>query len=526
MSITGRIRAFQVVLVLAVLAIGATAYVAVRGANYYIERVQLSRLQADATTELATRANRFSEQIAELLLIGEAERPEFEDARASMLTQFDTLRQISAQDHDLTPDSSNAEEELEEAQRLERMRMLVRQIDRSVERMLLLDQKGAREEAIALFRAEIENRFDKEFETLIGEAVKDEHGDVAEADATAQRLSKALMIGSFVVLGLLLALVVAAGVLFTRSLRRKINGLVEGTRAIEGGDLAHRIADDAQDEFGEFASRFNAMSATLQSQRTELTAARDNLERQVAERTREIASANQQLTELDRQRVRFFGDISHELKTPLTVLRAEAEVALRGASKPEAVYRAALETIVSQASDIGDLVNDLLFLARSDADQIRFEFRPVSLDSAVAQAVQDGSLLSSARGIRIALDCPKPAPVVRADPRRLKQALLVMLDNSSRYADPGTEIRVEVRPAAGSLVEISVRDRGQGIPPDEVPLVFERFFRGSRAVEGGGGSGLGLPIARWIAERHDGRVDLSSTPGVGTEVRLSLPLAA
>ena len=119
-----------------------------------------------------------------------------------------------------------------------------------------------------------------------------------------------------------------------------------------------------------------------------------------------------------------------------------------------------------------------------------------------------------------------PAPVVRADPRRLKQALLVMLNNSARYADAGTEIVVEVGTDSSGRAEIAVRDQGQGLQPDEVSLVFERFFRGSRAIEDGGGSGLGLPIARWIVERHDGELGLSSTPGVGTEVRVSLPVAA
>jgi signal transduction histidine kinase len=526
MSITGRIRRFQVVLVLAVVALAATAFLSVRAANHHLERVQVSRLQVEAMAELAIRANRFSEQIAELLLIGEPERAEFDDARAQMASQLEELRRISSREVALVGDPKNDPDEQTEAVWLRRMRMLVREIDRAVERVLLLEQQGSSDEAIALFRSEIENRLDKEFETLIAAKMKAAREDVAGADASARKLLSAVMIGSFLVLGVLLAVVLVAGFLLSRSLRQPIEALVEGTRAIEQGDLAHRINYAKPDEFGVLAGRFNAMSATLSQQRGDLLAARDNFEHQVGERTREIAEANMQLTELDRQRVRFLSDIGHELKTPLTVLRAEAEVALRGASKPEFAYRSALENIVVQSADMGDLIDDLLFLARSDADNIRFEFRPVSLDGAVAQAVQDASLLSDARSIHIVYDCPTPSPIVRADPRRLKQALLVMLDNAARYADAGSEVRVAVEPGVEGRVDICVRDRGPGIPANEVALVFERFYRGSRALEGSVGSGLGLPIARWIVEKHDGKVDLSSTPGVGTEVRVSLPLAA
>lgn len=526
MSILRRIRLFQLVVVLALAAIAGSAILTLRGANYYIERVQLSRRQADAMTELAIRANRFSENIAELLLIGEAEREEFEDARGKLIGQLEHLQKLSQDEDDLFTDAVNDVEERQEAERIGRMRDLVREIDRAVERVLLLDKQGDRAQAIALFRAEIENRFDKEFETLIADAVQDEREDVTEADATAQRLLNLFMIGLLSVLAVLVGLVLAQSVRFSRSLKRPIDALVEGARSVEQGNLAHRVAVESADEFGVLANRFNAMSIKLQEQRAALLAAQDTLERQVSERTQEIAEANGQLTRLDEQRVRFLGDISHELKTPLTVLRAEAELALRGATKPEEVYREALESIVALTVDLGELVDDLLFLARAEADEIRFEFRPVSLDGAVSQAVKDAALLSGKRGIHIRYACPKPSPIVRADPRRLRQALLVMLNNSARYAEAGTEVTVEVAPPEAGHVAISVRDRGPGIPPEEIPFVFERFYRGSGASAGAQGTGLGLPIARWIVEKHAGRVDLSSEIGIGTEIRMSLPVAA
>ena len=347
-----------------------------------------------------------------------------------------------------------------------------------------------------------------------------------KAGQVQSRLSRGLMLGTLAVLGLLLAVAVAAGFQFSRSLRIPIEALANGTQAIEHGDLGHRIAYARRDEFGVLASRFNIMAEKLQRQTSDLVAARDNLERQVEERTREIARVNGELKELDQQRVRFIGDVSHELRTPLTVLRAEAEVALRGSGKPEPAYRAALSTIVAQAADMSELVEDLLFIARSEADEIRFDFRHVLVAPVVSDAVQDARTLAHGRNLRISVDCGQPGPLVRADPRRLKQALIVVLENATQYADPQTEIEVETLVNGGDHAEIRVRDRGGGIRQDDVPHVFERFYRGANAVGRAAGSGLGLPIARWIIEKHDGAIDLVSTPGHGTEVRLFGPPGA
>ena len=525
MSISGRIRAFQIVLALAMFAMAGTALLSVRGANFYLDRVQVSRQQVDEMAELAIRANRFSEQIAEVLLIGEPERPDLQDARERMLAQFDTLRRLASQEDDFVRDPQNREEERQEFLRVEKMRTLVREIDRAVERVLLLKQQGQQDQAVALFRSEIENRLDAEFETLMTAAVADEREDVSEADALARRVSRAVMIVAVALLGLLLAVVVVTGIVFARSLQTPIMALANGTLAIQNGDLTHRITYSRPDEFGVVARRFNAMAEKLQHQTGELLSVRDNLERQVEARTQEISHANRQLTEIDEQRVRFLGDVSHELRTPLTVLRAEAEVALRGASKPEAVYKTALANIAAQATTMSELIEDLMFLARSEGDDIRMDFRNVSLASVVSEAVDDAEVLAKDRGIRLAVSGPEKGPMVRADPRRLKQALIAVLDNAARYADRQTSVEVDIR-STGDKAEVAIRNRGPAIPPEEIRKVFERFYRGSNAAESPEGSGLGLPIARWIVERHGGRIDLTSQPDRGTEVLFSLPLAA
>jgi len=253
--------------------------------------------------------------------------------------------------------------------------------------------------------------------------------------------------------------------------------------------------------------------------------AQEGLELQVAERTRELADANQRLVATDQQRVRLLTDVNHELRTPLTALRGEAEIALRGSSKPEPEYRRALTNVVARAADLARLVDDLLFLARSEADDIPFHFQQVRLDETVKQAVEEAKVLGRDRQIRLGLTGTFGNVNIRADPRRLQQVILIVLDNAVKYADAGTVVEIALR-AEGHFAEISVRDRGKGIAAQDLPHVFERFYRGARARDQwSSGTGLGLPIAHWIVEKHDGTIKLASTAGVGTEAVMRFPIS-
>lgn len=523
MSIRSRIWVFQMIAVAAVVTMAALTVFGVNAANDYLSRVQLSRQQLDAAMRLAIHANRFSEQIAELLLIGEPERADFENAREQTSTAIAELRAITIREIETVQDPVERTEEKRELERLAQMQNLFREIDRAVERVLLLQQQGRKEEAIALFRSEIENRLDADFEKLIAAAVADERAEVVGADLKAKLLLERLWMGTMILLGVLVITAVGSGFLFARSLKAPLKQLIDGALAVEHGNLEQKIVYSKRDELGLLAQRFNAMVEQLRRQRQGLVDAQAHLEREVSDRTRELGDANRELTELDRQRVKFLADVSHELKTPLTVLRGEAEVTLRGNSKPETAYRTALANIVTQATDMGRLVDDLLFLARTEVDEVRFDYRAVPLTRLISEVVDDVSLLAKDREMEILIDNTANDPVIRGDPRRLKQAFLIVLDNAVKYAN--AEIRVGVGICVGNgHAQISVRNDGPAIEPDELPHVFERFYRAANASPSGhSGSGLGLAIARWIIEKHDGHIDLSSSAGAGTEVCIQLP---
>ncbi|MDM9559445.1 sensor histidine kinase [Bordetella petrii] len=521
MSIKTRIWVFQSIVAFSVIVMTVTTVIATRATKGYFDRVTNARRELAMTSHLAIDANRYSEQIAELMLLGPSELPDFESARADVHQSFARLQQM-----DLRPATSTDQDERFAPSRYERMRLLMDGINRSVEQLLALYSAGRRDDAIALFRVEIENRLDAEFEQLVAENVKAKRREVAKLEAAAARLRRTVTASMLALLATLLALTSLSGYLLARSLGRPIRALAAGTRAIEQGALEYRIGSRAQDELGALSRSFDAMAARLHEQHTMLLAAKSQLEHEVAQRTRDLAQANQRLTEVDQQRVRFLADISHELRTPLTALRGEAEIALRGKTPQESNYRQALSEVVARAAEMGHLIEDLLFIARSESDDIDFDKGLLDLKDVARAAVHDTDVLARRQNIRLIMrnEAPARAVPIYGDKVRLKQAAMIALDNAIKYSAPGTAVEISVRRLGGEG-ELAIRDQGAGCAADELPHIFTRFYRGAQARERwAAGSGLGLSIARWIVDKHDGTVRFDSAIGQGSTFTIRLPL--
>ena len=219
---------------------------------------------------------------------------------------------------------------------------------------------------------------------------------------------------------------------------------------------------------------------------------------------------------------RFVADASHELRAPLTAIQANLELLeqhpdMSSADRGEAVNEASRE-----ATRLGRLVAELLALARADAG-IAVRPRPVDLDRLALEAVQEARHLRD--GPRIEIEKLESARL-SGDPDRLKELLLILLDNAVKYTPKQGLITFRLE-RNGACARVAVHDTGIGIRAEDLPHVFERFYRADPARSTDpGGSGLGLAIARWIAERHGGSIAIVSEPGKGTEATVSLPLAA
>jgi heavy metal sensor kinase len=240
------------------------------------------------------------------------------------------------------------------------------------------------------------------------------------------------------------------------------------------------------------------------------------------------ASFNELLERVDqsfeRQR-RFMSDASHELRTPAAILRGESEVALSRAERPAEEYRESLAVLHAEAQRLTQIVEDLFTLTRADAGQYPLSPKEFYLDELVADCTHAARSLASAKQITLTCEVPEELPI-RGDEALLRRMILNLLDNAIKYTPPGGRVSVTCE-RAGNEYALNVTDSGAGIPEDLHQRVFERFFRAdkarTRSERDGGGAGLGLSIARWIAEAHHGRLLLARSDASGSTFTALLP---
>jgi len=242
------------------------------------------------------------------------------------------------------------------------------------------------------------------------------------------------------------------------------------------------------------------------------------------------ATFNRLLDRLDvafeRQR-RFIADASHELRTPLAILQGESEVALSKEIRSSAEYRESLGILHQEARRLSRVVDDMFTLSRADAGQYPVTLREFYLDELAADCVQSVRSLAAAKSISISIDSANELPIV-ADESLIGRMLLNLLDNAIKYTSTGGAVSLTAR-ATSDSAEIAVANDGPGIPPELRPRIFERFFRGDQArtrSHPDSGAGLGLSIAKWIAEAHHGSLELTQSGPAGTVFTARLPRSA
>ncbi len=345
---------------------------------------------------------------------------------------------------------------------------------------------------------------------------------IAARNAIAELSQRSTRLGTAAGVLTLMAAVVGSGLLLL-SFMRPFGDLLEGASRLAQGDLGFRISERRSDEMGRLSRDFNVMAEQLERSDRALRAEEQNLQRRVADRTAELEQANARLAAQDATRRRFLADVSHELRTPLTVMRGEAEVALRARDNVLSdSAREALAAVVEQSEHMSRLVDDLLFVARREAGEVPLRLSSVTLGDQLERTLADARQLAPNAVIDMAGDKAALDAQVEADPGRLHQLLMVLMDNALRYSPGDAPIRVDAG-RAGDAVRVSVRDSGIGIPAEDLPHIFDRFVRGSNALPGG--TGLGLPVAKAIAEAHGGSLDIDSREGEGTCVALTLPIS-
>ncbi|MBR1781855.1 MAG: hypothetical protein IJ751_10705 [Oscillospiraceae bacterium] len=219
--------------------------------------------------------------------------------------------------------------------------------------------------------------------------------------------------------------------------------------------------------------------------------------------------------------VRFTSDASHELRTPIAVIQSYADLLDRWGKEDPQILQEGIEAICRETQGMSNLVNQLLFLVRGDKETQHFEPQAVDLTALATAVARETALIAQEYHVEAEIDSGVTAT---ADPELVKECLRILCDNAVKYTPEGGTITLGLT-RDGAAVRLSVRDTGVGIAPEDIPRLFDRFFRAdSSRSRNTGGTGLGLSIAHWIAQRHGGHIDVTSAPGAGSTFTLVLPL--
>ncbi len=299
-------------------------------------------------------------------------------------------------------------------------------------------------------------------------------------------------IGRFLIWGALLAAAVALVITYflSRRISAPVKALTMATRRLGQGNLSQRVQSNEKGELGELAQAFNAMA--------------ENLERSEKLRRNMIA------------------DIAHELRTPLSNLRGYLEALRDGVIKPNRQIICSLDEEVNLLSR---LVDDLQQLSLAEAGELKLNYQPENINELVKKTIALRQIQAAAKGIFISANLPEGLPPVNIDPQRISQVLLNLMDNAIAHTPQGGNITIVARKLDNRL-EISVEDTGEGIPAEDLPFVFERFYRVDKSrTRATGGAGLGLAIAKSLVEAHGGEIQVQSQKGKGSRFSFTVPLA-
>jgi signal transduction histidine kinase len=278
--------------------------------------------------------------------------------------------------------------------------------------------------------------------------------------------------------------------LMARGMTQPLRDMASAARRMETGDYSVRVHTRSRDEVGRLAAAFNRMSGELEG--------------------------------LEHSRRDLVANVSHELKTPITAIRAHLENLLDGVEQPDP---ATLEVMLGQVERLGRLVDQLLDLSRLESGEVPLRIEELALHPLVDQLISEIEVALPGRGVVLRNEVPADLPALSADRERVHQVLFNLVDNAVRFTPQGGRVTFSARPDDGSI-EIAVADTGSGIPPEHLPRLFERFYRADPArARGDGGTGIGLAIARSVVEAHGGTIRAQSEPGRGSVFTFDLPAA-
>ena len=510
MSITVRMRIILSSLLAAALASASLAFWSAERAAHLNARIELAHRHYETHLKLESHAYQLFKQYGDAMLIGDRDDGGGE-RRLTRLLRADirAARAIIAEEIDLV-----GEEEFGELEEIARIERLIEHTITELDRAVADRSSGDAVDGWARLRAILDDDIDGEFARLIETAIAHEQAEIEAAREEAAAHASTAEIAAVLLAGFALAAALVARLVFRRAFEAPVARLADGARRFAAGDFSRPIEVRGADELARVGGVLNEMGRKIAARTEALASQNEALEAAVRERTDDLEKLLAEAKRAEANRRRLLADVSHELRTPLTIIQGEASVALRGGEKSVAEYREALTRARDAAAHTAQIVSDLLFIARKEADDARIAPETVDLRKLVAEALEmfafDAPLLTT-------LD----AAEAMVDPARVRQCLLTLLQNARQHAGGVSRVRLDPTPSG---YRIAVEDDGPGLDETEKEAVFERFFRGSDASgDYREGLGLGLPIARSIAEAHGGAVYFIDGEKAGATAVIELP---
>lgn len=459
---------------------------------------------------LQSNINRLFKQHADSLLFGDLDEGRLEDEiEREIAGNMAAIRNIILREIALV-----GEEEFEELDVLARIEDDVRSLTRSLQRLAedgtLLAPDVRREQLIRLMDEEIDGRL----AMRISEALAEERDEVAETSAAASAFRAQVRSVVWGLIALSVALATGAALIYQRGVVLPARNVMRAVERYQRGDFDETPLIGGVQEFRGIGVVLGRMAERLRERELSQAEQTRVLEEAVNTRTIELSRVVAQIEMAEASRRQMMADVSHELRTPLTIIQGEADVSLRGGTHPVDVYRDSLVRIRDTSKHASAIVDDLMLIARQEAGKLRLELIEVDLCDLARDTVRLASQ-------SIVLDLNVPQANVRADPIRIRQSILALMQNALRYGGETIVLRIETSEMG---YRIMIEDDGPGMSGAEKAEAFDRFYRGSNAAAPGiEGTGLGLAIVRSIAVAHGGMAGVDDRPGGGLRAWIDLP---
>lgn len=493
-------------------------------ASYHVERGRVANQMLNEFIALGADKQRLKVWLAQSLLTKESPIDQRDNYLQQMYNHLENINTLLIQDQKLaqTPEDFGAISQ--QMKTLSILETNVQALQRSLEE----------KETQALSEAELWLLLIETFDNLEGLDLKHVIANAInlqrERSSTAEyAAAEALEHVKFLVVVMLIfgsITAIALALVLSRSLYKPIQQLLNGTSALAEGNLNYRLPEQGHSEFTMLSRSFNQMAAGLEHAIQKEENHSKLVEQEVAERTRQLQHALEQLQQAEQQQKRFLADVSHELRTPATAIRGEAEICLRGQDKEAQVYKDSLLRIVGTANDLSNRIDDLLMLVRGE-QQLQLHLKTVSIIDFWQKLKNAAEPLLSGHSKKLVTSC-KPDNIssdakLYIDIDKMQQAVLILLDNAITYSPKASTITMEL--TIDEQLVIQIQDSGIGIAETDLSFIFDRYFRAENARQiRPDGLGIGLSLCRFIVEAHHGAIHLTSERQVGTSATIELPL--